>query len=302
MALVLPACAEPHIAGRSPLRRPRMSPETTALDVFFARVPYGDTEANETLWQELDEQPIPIATRRRLAANGLRVGVAAGRLPVTLERMLELDALTSSGVAADASADVAVDDEDSPEVLADDALTANRTTVDPNARVTGRHVQCLDGEACLLLANDHHVDELHVLMPGEDGLRGRRFTQAQGSFDVTPTRLSDGRVRLRLLPKITHGALANRFEAQNNFSPLVAGQQSEKFEQLAVEVDLAAGEVLVVACDVDRQGSLGHRLLTTERDGERQQKLIVVRVSQTQHDPLLDALLRDAKRTEEAAE
>lgn len=299
-ALVLPACADPHVVVKSPLRRPRMSPETTALDVFFVRVPYGDKEANETLWQELDEQVVSVETRRRLAENGLRVGVASGRLPVALERLLEID---------DGSANVAADNgEVTDETTVSDGatgfdgpVTASNTGFISDTMVTGRHVQCLDGQNCLFLANDRHQEDMFVLLPSADGLRGRRFTQAQGSFDVTPTRQSDGRVRLRLLPQIKHGHLSRHFETQDAFSALKSGQQSEKFEQLAVEVDLWSGDVLVVACDIRRQGSLGHRLLTTERDGERLQKLIAIRISQTQHDPVLAALISDTNDANESA-
>ena len=288
-ALVLPACADPHVVAKSPLRRPRMSPQTTALDVFFARVPYGDTDANVTLWQELDEQVIPVETRRRLAENGLRVGVASGRLPVALERILDI---SESSNVNDADAGTDADDTGALGGDVNLVLTPSSLGLDANTPVSGRHVQCLDGKTCLLLANDRHQEEMHVLLPSADGLGGRRFTQAQGSFDVTPTRQPDGRVRLRLLPKIEHGQLANRFETQDAFASLVTGQQAEKFEQLAVEADLASGDVLVVACDVRRQGSLGHRLLTIDDDGTRLQKLIAVRVSQTQHDPLLAALMQ----------
>jgi hypothetical protein len=304
-ALVLPACAEPHVVAKSPLRRPQMSPETTALDVFFARVPYADEEANLALWQELDEQVISVETRRRLAENGLRVGVASGRLPVALERMLEISDSSGAHVAADAAN---LDATNLDAAAADDAIAfadatdVSNFTPDADAQVTGRHVQCLDGETCLLLANDRHLDELHVLLPSVDGLRGRRFTRAQGSFDVTPTRQPDGRVRLRLLPKIQHGQLASRFEAQDAFISLVPGQQSQTFGQLAVDVDLSAGDVLVVACDINRQGSLGHRLLTTEHDGERLQKVIAIRIAQTQHDPVVAALMSDDGDTGNASD
>jgi hypothetical protein len=283
-----------------------MSPQTTALDVFFARVAYGDVDANETLWQELDEQVISVETRRRLAENGLRVGVASGRLPAALERMLEINDASGASVDAD-NANLDAGNSDNATAAEDDNVfndgpAARKLALDPDAQVTGRHVQCLDGEACLLLANDRHQAELHVLLPSADGLRGRRFAQAQGSFDVTPTRQSDGRVRLRLLPKIQHGQLTSRFEAQDAFVSLAPGQQAEKFEQLAVEADLSSGDVLVVACDISRQGSLGHRLLTTEHDGERLQKVIAIRIAQTQHDPVLAALMSDTNDASADAE
>jgi hypothetical protein len=46
--------------------------------------------------------------------------------------------------------------------------------------------------------------------------------------------------------------------------------------------------MLVLSSLIQRPGSLGHYFLTQKADGKLQQKLIVIRLSQTQHDGLFD--------------
>ena len=46
--------------------------------------------------------------------------------------------------------------------------------------------------------------------------------------------------------------------------------------------------MLVIGCLPDRQGSLGDYFLTTTQSGKREQKLLVIRLSQIQQDPLFD--------------
>ncbi len=54
--LAFAGCTRPLIKSKSPLAPARMSPDSCVLDVFFVRVAFGDPQANEELWQELDEQ------------------------------------------------------------------------------------------------------------------------------------------------------------------------------------------------------------------------------------------------------
>jgi hypothetical protein len=57
---------------------------------------------------------------------------------------------------------------------------------------------------------------------------------------------------------------------------------------MAIDAALAPGQMLVLGSLVDRPGSLGHRFFTGQNDGKLEQKLLVIRLSQTQHDGLFD--------------
>lgn len=54
--LAIAGCRNPIYGGKSPLMPAQMSPDSVGLEMFFVRFPFGDTDANETLWKEIDEQ------------------------------------------------------------------------------------------------------------------------------------------------------------------------------------------------------------------------------------------------------
>ena len=69
--------------GKSPLCRPSMSPDSVVLEMFFVRFPFGDPGVNDKLWEAIDEQQFTPELRERLARNGFRAGLVAGRCPTS---------------------------------------------------------------------------------------------------------------------------------------------------------------------------------------------------------------------------
>jgi len=54
---------------------------------------------------------------------------------------------------------------------------------------------------------------------------------------------------------------------------------------MTIAATLSPGEMLIVGCLPNKSGSLGHHFFTTCKE-QPQQKLLVVRLAQTQHDGL----------------
>ena len=82
-AAVAPGCRlldEP-AAGKPLLTGARSSPDSVALEVFFARFPFKSPLVNESLWKEVDEQAIPSEVRKaKLWHGGLECGTCGHRL------------------------------------------------------------------------------------------------------------------------------------------------------------------------------------------------------------------------------
>ena len=76
------------LTGKSPLAPLVADPQQTQLEVFFVRLPSGDAQAVDALWQEVDEQSLPAEDRRRLSRNGFRAGVIGSRLPAQVTEAL----------------------------------------------------------------------------------------------------------------------------------------------------------------------------------------------------------------------
>ena len=263
--LVLAGCTPlPPGTGKSPLMPTQMSPDSVVLDMFFVRFPFGDAAVNEKLWQQIDEQQFAPDLRERLAQNGFRVGVVSGQLPVELSKLLELS--------------------DKPAPTGHlEGVTANSLDAEP--RVVRRHVQSRAGQPTEILASCIYP-ELTVLLRRSDQLSGASYQLAQGVFTAKALPQPDGRTRLQLVPELQHDQPRSRVDVgDQGVLRLVSDKPKEVYDDMTIAADLRCGAMLILSSLPNRPGSLGHYFLTVN-DGKLEQRLLIVRLSQTQHDGL----------------
>jgi hypothetical protein len=263
--LALAGCTKPLIKGKSPLAPARMSPDSCVLDVFFIRVPFGDPQANDVLWQELDEQHFPADLRGRLMRNGFRIGVVDGQIPIALSNLLELG------------------DKPAPP---DELMGTNLTDLSSKPRVTRQHMQVRAGRPNEIVASGMY-EQLPVLLCDSDrrNVNGETYDQAQGFFNLKAFPLPDGRVRIDMLPEIHHDQPRQRRVEDQGVIRLDFSRPKRVFEDMAISASLSPGGMFVMTSLPNLSGSLGHHFFT-ENEGRSEQKLLVIRLSQTQHDGL----------------
>jgi len=259
------ACAPiPTPEGKSPLGRARMSPDSCVLDVFFVRFPLGDDDANGPLWNEIDEQRVPGELRRQLAQNGFRVGLVGGQMPIRLAQMLELTDKTAT---------------------AGQCQQVRLSEMESAPPVVRHHLQLPPGRRREIVASGMY-DRLSVLRSTPDGVCGESFSEAQGVLAVEAFPQSDGRVRLEFVPEVHYGQYAPRIAGHQQAFRIETSRLQRAFDEMAFSLALTPGEMLVVSGVPSRPGSLGHRFFTHVCAGRQEQKLLVIRLSQTQHDDL----------------
>lgn len=266
--VVASSCAVVHTPGKSPLVRAQMSPGSVVLDIFFVRFPAGQEEATRRLWEEVDEQQLGAETRRQLNQSGFRAGVVTGQLPTTLAQLLEASGKPASG--------------------AGEVQQVCLTEIEADPRVIWRHLQCQTGQRAEVIASQVY-DELPVLTTEANGLCGQTYPKAQGLLAVKTFPEADGRVRIGLTPELHYGEPRQRFVGEQGALRMEAGRARRTFNDLALSATLAPGHILVLSTMPSRPGSLGHYFFTTDTSGQREQKLLVIRLSQTQHDGLFDS-------------
>lgn len=233
------------------------------LEVFFVRFPFGDPGPNDELWAEVDEQHFPADLRRRLAQNGFRLGMLDGRIPDTLARLLELkDGPQPAGEAN--QVDLSELASGSPPVL--------------------RHLQIRAGQRKEIVASGLY-EELPVLISESGQLGGQTYSQAQAVLAVKTFPQGDGRVRVELVPELHYGAPRQRWVGQEGMWRLEAGKEQRVFDDMGFSATLSPGGMLLLSSLPNRPGSLGHHFFS-EQSGRLEQKLLVLRLSQTQHDGL----------------
>jgi hypothetical protein len=277
MKYLLPACVIliascapiPPASEKSPLAQPQMLPDSVALDFVFARFPFGDEQANEELWQEVDEQHLPAEVRQRLAEDGFRVGLVSGQPPMALSKLLELSDQPPEG---------------KPHVATAEELQGA-------ARVVRQHEQCRPGQL-VRVATGEEYEELPVLRreSNESGdetyLCGRTYSKAQCVLSLKTELEPAGRIRVHLVPELHHGEVQKKFVGSPGVLRMDQEKEKQTLEELAFSAVLAPGEMLVLSGLENRRGSLGYHFFTRLSSGRLEQVLMVIRLSQVQHDDL----------------
>ena len=243
-----------------------MSPGSVALEIFSVRLTPTEVEQYQQLWEEVDEQSLPVDVRRRLARNGFRVGVLAGQIPTKLAHLLEL--------------------RDQPVGDTTQHLTPKELADPP--RVTLRHLQTRMGERNEITTSGIY-DQLPVLLSDSGELRGLTYSQAQGVFALKVIAQPDGRVVLDLTPEVQHDQSRQHWVGDQAMFRMETGRPKRSFDDLRITPVLYSGSILMLGCQIDRVGSLGHYFFhePAGREEKLQTKLVLIRLGQTQNDDLV---------------
>lgn len=258
-----------HTAARSPLTAPRMSPDSVVLEVFWVRLPStNDPDADASLWSEIDELALSSDTRRLLGENGFRAGIVGAQVPLPLQRLLEM---TSQPVAANAE---------------------TRFEPDRDSKVTSRRMHVRTGKRSEIVASGLH-DQFTMLLRQDGQLRGRTFTKGQGLFALRAFPRGDGCLRLELTPELHYGEPRQKWRGNDEMLLLETSRQREILETLSLEAVLSPGQMLLLTSQPRKSGSLGQQFFAQPDQQVPEQRLLLVRLAQTQRDDLFDDIDAD---------
>lgn len=233
------------------------SSDSVSLEIFQARIPLDQDAKADALWEGIDEQKFDADLRRRLVANGLRVGIVGGSLPKQLADLLELDGASSA--TGDA------------QVITDQSAVP---------RVTRQVIQAKRRDPRQIQVSELR-DEGQVLLSRDGSFGGKTFRQMQGVYSLQAESIPGQRVKLRLTPELHHGDLKQRYagSTQGIFMS-IPSREREVFDELAMDASLAPGELLVIGCLPAAKTSLGGVFHTATAAGKAERKLILVRLLQ----------------------
>ncbi len=271
LALSIAGCAwlAPPPGNSAGLNLPsaQMAPGSVVLDVFSIHLPPGEPDLNSRVWEEVDEQHFPIEIRRELEKNGFRAGILAGQVPPLLARLLDLKGKPNAGGEVQ-------------QVKMSDLVTP--------LRVTSQHLQTRAGQRYEIAASGM-IEKMPVLVSEAGEIHGVTYQQAQGILALHVAPQPDGRVQLELVPEIHHGETRQHWVGDQSIFRLETGRPKRAFEELKLTAVMGPGAMLLLGSQPNRQGSLGHYffLESNGRDDRLDQKLILVRLCQTQHDDLV---------------
>jgi len=248
--------------GRPRLPLAKMSPDAVVLEVESVFLPGRDVALNKQIWGELDEQPFPVDLRRNLSANGMRAGTAGLQLPGPLQTMLEKQA------------------EVAQEALLEDAAKS--------MSATRHHLQSRTGKRGVITASQS-VDDMVVLLNDDGELRGESYPKAQCIFAIKTFPQDDGRVKVELTPEVEYGKPKQTWVGAEATWRVGTSREREVFSKLRTTAILAPGQTLILTGTVGTGGEmkgLGRFFFSQESENGVEQRVVVIRLVQTQHDEL----------------
>ena len=243
----------------------QISPDSVSLQITFLRVPVDTHQVNDELWKQVDEQFIPIEERLHLNQNGIRAGIVGNQLPELLNELLEAE-------------------QTDPLDGLDRALTSEMDVLAKNRLVNVR-----EGRRTEIVSSSPR-DELVMLYRTKDSkVRGKPFPEAQCILAVKPYPDGDGSVRLQVIPEVHHGEPRKQWVSGRGTFQLLAGREREVYQELMAQVQLSPGQSLLMTCTPESTG-VGNAFFVESGRGDAQQKLLLVRLVQTQRDILFDVV------------
>lgn len=244
------------------LKPPKMANDSIVLEVFLVRLPPEEELNSSALWTEIDEMSLSADLRQRLAERGFRAGVTVGRIPVELERLMELAESSNTK-----SNDTAVVD------------------FEKDSKVSRRILQMRAGRRGEILASPIHSN-LSVFEKQAGGVQGQSYRQAQCCFAVSGIPQPDGRVKLQVESEVQHGDARVQHTVEDNSWVSQVGRDRVKLDAIKIETPLEPGQILVLGGPNASDGSLGDYFFTEEVTGGKARRLVLVRLAQVQQDGL----------------
>lgn len=241
--------------------RPRAAPKTIPLELVFVRHDEHDPVLRDELWNLADEQVLDAPLRRRLQANGLRVGVVTAQLPPHLADRF-LPPAVSSG-------------ETLPAALPD------------NPALVRHMLRLLPGRSSDVMAATG-LEELVLLENDGESVRGKTYHDASTLFAMRSWPAADGRVRLNLSPTIKHGPVERSWVGEEGMFRLEAGQRRDALAGLTFETTVPMGSMIIVGCVGEPASTAGDAFFRDRAGARSGQRLLAIRP--VPHEQSLDPL------------
>lgn len=241
----------------------KSEPRTIPCELVFIRYGEHDEQLTTDVWNLTDEQVLDGDVRRRLHANGLRVGVIATALPPDLQRRF------------------------TPPI--DPALNtiATPSLIEAPA-VVRQTLRLLPGRENEVLASSG-IGELILMESIDDAVRGATYRDASAVFEVRAWPSANGKVRVQVCPVIKHGPTERTWVGDDGVFRLEAGQKRHELDHLLFEATLAPESILLVSCAGDASSTVGDAFCRDPDNAIAGRRLVALRPLARMPDPLFTA-------------
>jgi len=242
----------------------RMAPDAVVLEVESVFLPGRDVALNEEIWGELDEQQFPVELRRQLHANGMRAGTSGLQLPGALQAMIEKQAAKAAEAKLESS---------------EKSISATR-----------HHLQSRTGKRGVITASKKSDEDDSVVLLRENGaVTGHEYPAAQTLFAIKTYPQDDGSVKVELTPEVEWGKAKQTWVGSEATWRVETTREREVFAKLRTTAMLSPGQTLILSGEIGDDGSmrgLGRFFFSQKSEDGVEQRVVIIRLVQTQHDAL----------------
>ena len=206
-----------------------------------------DKRIRGLIWDELDESGLMSPSdRRRLNQSGLRVGVAGGSLPWSLETLLRGEQSGSAlGTPTSFGMNVAIP-EGSPSIL-ELPVQGGKLFVPPG-QIAGMK-------------------------------RGGELDSPRTVIEMRAVEYGDGWVVIRFLPQIHHGSLTRRYSVSQGAGQMPIRQNIQPLYEQQFELKLHTDETVVIGYFPQDDWSVGRMLMQSDNLSYRTERLLALRLT-----------------------
>jgi hypothetical protein len=263
--MLLPACAHWNNSESGlQLPAPKFRSDSLVCEIAFVQWDTHQTDSDQRLWQAIDEQFLSTDVRRRLAENGLRIGLISGQLPEEIRSKL--------GSTGDPAA----------------ALTAEKLEPGTDMLTRRETRQIRAGVSEIIEVLPESPQSRVVLFKDQEAVRAERFDRPRGFMELESTTPGDGYVHVQLTPGIDFGEWGQRVVGNQGGLRYDYRRDQRLFAELAVAAQISTGQILVITSTPDAKG-LGAAFFANRFLSGTEQLFLLIRLSRGQSDDLFTA-------------
>ncbi|MGL6195117.1 MAG: hypothetical protein ACRC2T_09890 [Thermoguttaceae bacterium] len=260
----------------SPLAPAQQPKDAVIVDYVYIRVSYEQRDLLTALWQDgsTNEQVIPVELRKRLAKEGLRIGVQGVSMSQSLSRLLEIDKVRLE----ESTGNLLVRTTETPTSITNNITEVGVEDLTVEQMIKRWQIALQPGKSVKFKTYDDPLPEAAVFW-NDSGFCGKAFPKALGVVEISAISYPDGSgVRFDILPILEYGDTKRNFVINTGNLMPENRQENLKFDNLKSSVKLLPGQWLFIGPSCVDPPGIGRHFFSRER-GQRELKIIAIRLA-----------------------
>ena len=266
---------EPSTAAQKLLNPIGVSKDVVAVDFYRVRIRYEQRQLLEDFWNDdgTSDQMIPIDLRRRLAEEGIRIGVQGRSLSPSLARIRDIDKVQyaeATGKIAEQTAET--------QFAPVSKISSDEMLLEPLVNQQLLTLSALPGKSWTVYTYDDVLPQISLFWH-QGGWCGKTYPKAQGTVKLSTVTYPDGTgIRFDLLPILEYGDPKQTSRMSNGAYIREIGRDKLIYDSLKISVKLLPGQWLVLGPTGPNPPGLGKHFFTRNRE-QPEQKIMIFRLS-----------------------